>query len=318
MKAKADGRIARSPWLVFFVLVIAPLYASAVYIAIRSGLFSAGGTLTSEQLKAFWGFVGAGIAAAVTLAGALITRGQAERTDRRLKLDTTISGLGLLTNPDRTTYSPKAVVAGALSTLVYLDQSVIAVRALASAWKDDAIDAAAATWVLSRVFESGEPDTQLEAAILLNQQVPRLTSDTPSDYSWPMALHERWQPSLPTDARFFVLTALLKTLLSRPLSWWGENSGFLLTTLDEVVRTDSDDDVRGIAARTIGQLAHGWEWDSVTSPRGNLYVRDIARRASAVPEGAQLDELDKLISKIGPWLADGTVSDENRTAGPRV
>ena len=163
-----ENRRQYIPWLLLFVLVIIPTIAGTVALAIRSGLFHAhAGPVTNDQLKVFWTFAGVAVAAAVSLTGYLMTSNQHRTSEQRLALDTTVSGLKLLANQEGSGYAPKAVVAGALATLIYLRQPIIAMRSLSTAWKEEAIDSPSAVWLISEIVATADDMTQLEAALLL-------------------------------------------------------------------------------------------------------------------------------------------------------
>src|SRR3954453_17724112 len=101
-------------WLTFFVIVVLPFLSVAVAICIRSGIFRFDRPFTDDQFKSLWTFMGAGLAAGGTLLGALLAMSHNSRTlalqreteerqkvteseaAERLKLDSAISGLGLI------------------------------------------------------------------------------------------------------------------------------------------------------------------------------------------------------------------------------
>jgi hypothetical protein len=131
------GRTSRWIWVLFVFLVIIPLYGIAAVVCIRSSLFNFDQPLTSDQIRAFWTFIGASFAAGATVLGALLTQSHNSRTfalqaesearksaleadaNERLKLDTVVAGLNLIGH--EACYSSKAVVAGGLATLVNWD-----------------------------------------------------------------------------------------------------------------------------------------------------------------------------------------------------
>lgn len=95
-------------WLLLFIFVIIPTLLFSVVIAVRSGLFhSSAKPLTSDELKAFWTFAGVGVAGPVSLTGYMIAHSQEKSSQHRLALDTTVSGLKLITNQEGTGYAPR-------------------------------------------------------------------------------------------------------------------------------------------------------------------------------------------------------------------
>jgi hypothetical protein len=147
--------------IVFFVVL--PLYIITIFIAIRSGLFSSSEkSLTGDESKAIWGLIGSAITASATLIALLVASNQNRRSEYRLTMDTAVRGIALSQSPDGS-YGTNAVVAGSLATLAHLDHPVIAMRMLAAAWRDNAVDTASAVWLINEVLIKGTPESQLEA-----------------------------------------------------------------------------------------------------------------------------------------------------------
>src|SRR5688572_24938796 len=67
-------------WIAFFIFLVLPLYVIATIVAIRSDLFASSRGLSDEQLRALWTFIGAGLAAAATVLGAIIAMSHNNRT----------------------------------------------------------------------------------------------------------------------------------------------------------------------------------------------------------------------------------------------
>jgi len=73
--------VSRWVWVTFFAFVVVPLYAAAVALSIRSGLFDLKAPApTNEQLNTVWAFVASGLATSATLAGLLFTKSHSDRT----------------------------------------------------------------------------------------------------------------------------------------------------------------------------------------------------------------------------------------------
>lgn len=235
------------PWILFSVLVLLPLYGLAFILAARSGLFDLRRkALTSSELSATWGFVGSAIAGAVVVVGFLFTRAQAKRTERRLALDTAVSGLQLVSSNDGHTYAPKAVVAGALATLVHLDYPVIAMRTLAAAWEENAVDAASATWLINEVYGSENEEAQLEAAVLLDRHATELCLQDQGSFLWPSEIEYIWPDNISLRARILTFRAILKVLMSKTPEWWegGGRAGWATALFREVMLTDPDNRIK--------------------------------------------------------------------------
>ena len=139
--------------------------------------------------------LGSVLAALVAIIGILVTRAQSARADRRLALETTVSGLKLVATSDGAGYAPSAVVAGALATLIHLQQPVVAMRALAPSWDERKIDVASAAWLISEIFTSSNGQAQLEAAGILDSHAGELCHRDPGRFSWPASVEFRWIPT---------------------------------------------------------------------------------------------------------------------------
>ncbi|WP_448620896.1 hypothetical protein [Geodermatophilus sp. URMC 65] len=168
----------------------------------RADLLDVDKTFSADETKALWALLASGFTATVTLTGFLITRAHnlrllaaqeaaesqqaivQEETERRLVLDTAVKGVSLLGAGDGK-YAPRAAVAGALATLVHLGHPVIAMRCLAAAWADKAIDTASATGLIDEGLASDDGGSQLEANLLMTNAGQLVTDDRPGDLHWP-------------------------------------------------------------------------------------------------------------------------------------
>lgn len=250
-----------------------------------------------------WSLVGVVVAAAVTLIGVLFTRAQGARAERRLALETTVNGLKLLMASDGTRYAPQGVVAGAIATLVHLKHPVIAMRALGGCWRDGAIDVASATWVISEVFDQGDPQAQLEAASMLDAHAATLCADDPGALSWPAAIEFNWIPTAPLPARLRVIRAILRTLLSRSQQWWilGGRQGWAVALLHEAMRTDPDQDVKQHAATALDTLLSPLQASNLSeiqSANGWVEVQEIRRHVDHVQGRGDGDEPSRRQTKV--------------------
>lgn len=249
-----------------------------------------------------------GLTAAVSVAGYGITNSQEKKNQGRLALDTTVNGLQLIINQEGTDYAPKAVVAGALATLISLHQPAIALRALSAAWRDKAIDTASAVWLISEVMLTNDDKIQLEAARLLHEQAGILCDDSPGEFSWPPALFERWSLSMPIDARVFIIAALLKVLVSKPLSWWDESIGngtvWAISTLDEVMLKDSSPYVKSVAGDALDVLLEGdHELYVLSFVSGEKKIEDIRRRLKAIDRNWESPYTQNLLQQLRVWIS---------------
>jgi hypothetical protein len=209
---------------------------------------------------------------------ALVAHAQAARAERRLALETTVSGLKLLMASDGARYAPRGVVAGAVATLVHLGHPVVAMRVLAACWDDGTIDTPSATWVISEVFESNDPQAQLEAAAMLDARARELCGCPPGSFSWPSAIEFRWIPGAPLPARLRVFRSVLRMLVTKSPQWWSEGGrqGWAVGVLYDAMQKDPDAGVRWHAAMAVEILLPPLEEAGLTEIQGEGWVA-IAR-----------------------------------------
>jgi hypothetical protein len=233
---------AAGPWVGLLLLLLLPIYVISAVFAIRSGLFDLRDrTISDSEIQAVWTLVASGIATAVTLIGLLLTRSHNQRMLERTAMDTVVKGLELIVGHEGK-YAPKARVAGALAALVHLGHPIIAMRTLNAAWADEAVDLDTATWLIGEVMKTGSDESKNEASILLATYASRLAYDEPQRgmVSWPDTLWDQWPLNLPEEARTHNLEAILETLVSRDLEWWGRTHGWAVILLDEARLHDPD------------------------------------------------------------------------------
>jgi hypothetical protein len=258
-------------------------------VAVRLGYKALTGPPPSDNaLKAMWGFAGGAVAAGVTLTGLWFTRAQADRTDQRLALDTTVNSLKLLAAGEGEGYAPHGVVAGAIATLVHLHHPVIAMRALGACWNDGAVDVPSATWLISEIFVLGDEQAQLEAAAMLDAHAHELCADTPGTFSWPAAIEYSWPRMAPLPARLRVLRAVLRVLPSKDRSWWrdGGRDGWAAWLLREAMRHDDDPHIREHAALYIETLLEASTLTVIQTYDDWMAVDDLRREAAAADKPA--------------------------------
>jgi hypothetical protein len=290
-KDQGASGVNRLWWGILFLIVV-PLYAIAVALVVRSGLFAPNRTaLSAEDVRALWAFIGSGVAASVTLVGLLFTRLHNERTlalqreaENRLTLDTVVKSLDLVGADDK--YGPSAKIAGALAALVHLHHPVVAMRTLGAALDKGAVDVPSATWLINEVFERGSSQSQLEAATLLDIHAMELCTDAPGIFYWPVSAEYIWPASMQRGARFRLLRAILTTFSSREMKWWSDGGrvGWALSLLDEVIQNDEDETMKieaAVAATTILNVVEvqnimvGAEWKAIEQVRSRVAGVDL-------------------------------------------
>jgi hypothetical protein len=252
-----------------FLVLVAPIYVLGASLAVRAGLFdfSKGASLSADDARAVWGFLGAAIAASVSAIGLLLARAQNLRslafqqgvedakerqladTDRRLTLDTAIASLQLI--GESGAYAPPAVVAGALTTLVHLGHPVIALRCLAAAWPEsEAVDVKTATWTMEAAFNTGGQDAQSEAVHLATKNLSTLVPDDPEADTWvPEFMLNQWDSNVNYATRCSIVRLYMSMPLKRSRADWGpEVSNWLIFVLYRIIEADESLALRRSAA----------------------------------------------------------------------
>lgn len=253
------------PYALLAILVVLPMTVMVGLLAVRAGMFRVSGTPDPQQTSVFLAFIGGWLGTAATVLGMLFTWQHNRRERYRLGLETVIKSLDCL-EPRQ---SPR--VAGALASMVLLGQPRLALRVLASAWKDDLVDAEAATWLIGQILTGdnarrgtgdGDPVDQpavVEAAVLLRQHTGKLTNDEPGSFSFPGHFSGEWctDPELPHEAKAHLLIAMGKMLASRDKEWWssgGNPRKWPAEILLRCARSDRDPTIRSAAAVLLAEL----------------------------------------------------------------
>lgn len=265
------------PYLALVVCVFLPMLWMAASLAFRADLFwpiKGVGKPGSDQVEMFKVFIGGGLATAVTLVGALLTREHNARGRRRLQLETVVKSLEFL--PAESSQRVPAV----LATMVLLGQQRIAIRILGPAWKRGAVDPQTATWLINQVLISDRTDRSQtdadrpdetamnEASLLLWKHAADLMQSKRLDYSFPGDFQTGWAfPRYRLDGlrgakkrhsvKKNILMAMGTMLISRDRDWWchgGNPPVWPTDVLLECTERDTDPSARSFAAMLFGAV----------------------------------------------------------------
>jgi hypothetical protein len=321
--------LVRTLWVSLAVVVLL-LFALAVVLLVKSHVLSAR-SLTDEQTKSLWAFLGVAFGAVVTLIGALLTEQHNRRTDAltrqtadreqaareqeqrladeteyRLKIDTTAKVLELITVEGGDGYAPRARVAGAIATLMQLGGGVIGMRILGELWAADAIDSDTACWLIDRILQdsSAPAEEVVQAANLLAVQAQRLVLQ-PEDSSlygmfWPDSIADSWPVRLPDKAKDGILVAIIRLLLARDIEWWKHLAGAIIPIdlLIDALR-DTGCYSAGDSARVLSVLSDAGAFDKLQYPM-DRYMEQIRELSSPVEFTPWLDNL---LKQLNQWAA---------------
>lgn len=194
-------------WLVIGAVVL--LCAGLVVVVWRAGLFDVAERSDAEVIAAVLSLVGGLIAASLTFVGVLLKHSLdnrnlrlAQETEARLKLETSISAVGLLTLEDGRE-SPPQRQAGSLFVLASLGQLDFALALLDEIWPRGGISVRAANWVVDKALTSDDPRLQIAGSEVLMANARALA--TPEGIELPQCASLDWPSSSHYFARVFTL-----------------------------------------------------------------------------------------------------------------
>jgi hypothetical protein len=263
-----SGRVRPKPttprWVWWSALAIVGLYALFVLLLWRVGLLDFPTTGDGQAFAAVLGLLGGFFASSLTFIGLLIkhsidernarlaeeaelrrqteadrTQQLAEEAENRLKLDSSIRAVDLLSTPDGKP-APPTEQAGALFALAHLGQLDLALTLLRELWPARMISTEAAVQLIDRGLN--DSDLQEDAAQLFSENAD-LLPDKAGLLSLPGCLNGyTWPEDLPRAARASLLDALILAVSSRDTSTLDEDALNYLVLLLNVARTSEPDE----------------------------------------------------------------------------
>jgi hypothetical protein len=297
----------------------------------RVGLFDFQKKVSDAKVfAAVLGLVGGLFATAMTFVAALLkhsvdvrTLGQAQETEARLRLETSIRAVELLT--DQGEKATEARQAGALFVLSSLDQLDFSLALLTELWPAGDITTTAAVWVIDRALTSGDERLQVDAASLLSKHGKLLTA-TARCFEWPACLTLKWRNDIHVFARENLLEALVKATASRPMEKWEDVCVNALVVQFNCIR-ETDDALhnKNGAALCMNLLLDspfyaGQDVDLLL-PSGPLSVArlraDIATAVGAIGVGEVSDYIIAAVEALRPsWTGQGKKEDVEPKLAP--
>lgn len=252
-------------------IAVAVLLAAVVALSIglvwRLDVFDPKTTATNGQvLAAAFALIGSLVAASFTFIGVLLkysidarTVQQADETEKRLRLETCIRAVELLTEDGKPATQNRQ--SGALFVLVNLDQLDFAYALLGQMWASGDVSDGAAAWVLNQILLRGGSYLQISAASLLLTNAEKLVEHD-DDLQFPDCAYIAWDDELPNNARENLLSALLEAVLSKPFGTWSEGSLFsFIIHLELVRRKDREAYMRNGATLCLAALIDVCKFD---------------------------------------------------------
>jgi hypothetical protein len=277
VKRVAPRARAASVWSWVVVGVVVLLCAGLIVLVWQEGLLDVGARSDAQVVAAVLSLTGALVAASLTFVGVLLkhsldTRNLrlAEETEARLKLETSISAVQLLTLEDGKE-APPPRQAGSLFVLASLGQLEFALALLDEIWPRGGISVHAANWVVDRALASQDPKLQMVGAQMLVANAGAI-SETPDDFELPQSTNLDWPTSAHYFTRGYLLEAILRAATSRHLDEWTPGIlNFLVVQLNQVRKLDPHPEYQGGAALALDAILGSGLYDD---PLVDLYLPD--------------------------------------------
>lgn len=289
-------------------MVLLVLLGGFVALLWGLGLFDEQTRASNTQLVAATLALGGGlVAASLTFVGALLkhsidqrTLHQTQETEKRLRLETSIRAVELLTEAGEP--ATRTRQAGALFVLANLEQLDFALALLREIWRQRQIHPAAATWVVNRALLEGAGPAQEEATEVLWVNAEDLILDT-NGWWFPQCVDEKWTTSLTVRTREHLLNALLGVIAARPCEEWDAEEVNSLVAQFEMIRvTETAAHVRNGALLVLRLLLH-------SSFFSDGYV--IFDETSPIDTDELRDEVDRLLDEIDEADVAESVSEKS-------
>ena len=300
------------------VIGVVAVFAILVVVLVAVGAFDKGTTENDVSVvAAMLTLLGGLIASAFTLVGVLLKHSidrhsarLADETENRLRLETSIKAVELLTLDDGT-LAPPARQAGALfvlgsEPLVQLD---LALALLTENWRTGKVTSSAAVWVVDRALSGNDPNLQTMGAATLRNHVDLLPSKSGREVDWPACVSMAWPPHITYHARVTLLETIAALLSLRRPEQWGKgllNSFILL--LDLIRRSDQSPEVRGGATLLLDV---GLEWYSHNEPEGGailstglVHFKDLRAEILPLLETARTEASQPMLETVEQLRTD--------------
>jgi hypothetical protein len=297
---------------------LAVLLVAFVILLWAIGIFDFHKKVTAGNAKVYaavLGLVGGLFATAFTFLAALLkysidvrTLGQAHETERRLRLETSIRAVELLTEEGKKALPTRQ--AGALFVLGSLDQLEFALPLLGEIWPENDISPAAAVWVVNRALLSDDPQLQDDAALALLANARSLALQSSACFEWPPCISFKWKTEIDVGAREKLLDALIEVLASKSKADWDPDCvSSLLVNLDLIRRNDDEPRIRNGAALAVSLLFESGLYDAVPTlfaPEGTLSVptlrAEVAQQVENIGNEIATSLQQRVNSLRGVWV----------------
>ena len=291
-------------WILPAALLLVP-YTLALYYIATSHWLSASNVNNADTTKAILAFLATGVTAAITMIGLLLTAEHNRSTRNQLALDTAVKSLGLIEGDQA---ESKALVGGAIASLVHLGHPIIAIRVLDSAWESNAVHSASACWLIGEVLERDHDRAAIEAAALLRSNVDKLAChlNEPCEYYWPPTLYRGWRYRLPWRARVDLVMTAVELILCRPRAWWAKGELiWILLLLNSIQDKERDRDLCFSAAAVALLVCDFFDAQDVyrdLDGKSDITISAIREKAQSFNHGKVIGDVENRREDLEKWL----------------
>jgi ParB/RepB/Spo0J family partition protein len=327
------------------VIGVVVLFLVLVVVVWKSGVFDKDTSASDgQEVVAMLTLLGGLIASALTLVGVLLRNSidrhtahlavetenrrnlEAQEIEHRLRLETSIKAVELLTMPDGKP-APRARQAGALFVLGSdpLEQLDLALALLNEHWRDGVISSSAAVWVIDKALTKTDPGLQEEAAETLQAHAERLPHHDGTAFAWPRCAELKWPTpgACPYLARDQLLFACTKGLASRRPEEWDESIiNWFIAQFNRIRQEENSPDLNSAAVLVLDVLV---DWSlrkhrgerRLHLPEGKLDLRVLRAELAPRIERALSEVSDGMSHLIEGMRADWSDAQSNAEVSGR-
>lgn len=167
--------------------------------------------------------------AMVTLCGLLLKDSIDNRTillhreaETRLKMESSLKAIELMTPLDRDPSLNKERRQGAIIALINIGQLPLALSLLEEYMVQGYVSLRFSMRILDQAFQSNDHSLKEIAANLIHENADKLSPES-DDFYFPDGFKLKWNMTVELDQRRWILEALVKCMLSRPMIEWKPN-----------------------------------------------------------------------------------------------
>ena len=311
------GKVAAA--VVALVVVLLVLVVAVIW---TTGVFDKDTSATDAQVVvALVTLFGSLVTASLTLAGVLLKHSidqqttrlardaersrqiEARDTENRLRLETSIKAVELLTTPEGK-LAPRSRQAGALFVLGSppLRQLDLARALVDELWPANAISSSAAVWVIDQALRCDDESLQDNAALTLLAHARRLPLPN-GDLEWPACAAFTWPLEVVENARSTLLRALTVALASRPPDAWTKPTVNWFVLQYNVIRTAEGSNYIAAGATLVLDLLLDWyvrnDPDTILITNdGDLSVAELKATVASDAQQAVDDASEQMLTVI--------------------